>query len=116
MFGTVAGVLSLIAGGVLIILGFSGPGAAWAFFSGGAACILFGALLWEVGSCALSLKDIAKKMGAAPDSKSESPKAEKSVRVVAEMMPCPKCGAEINKFATVCPKCKAKFKDGNMVS
>lgn len=67
MFGTVAGVLSLIAGGVLIILGFSGPGAAWAFFSGGATCILFGALLWEVGSCALSLKDIAKKIGAGPE-------------------------------------------------
>lgn len=59
--------LSLLAGGVLVIVGFSVSGGALPFFAGGAACVLCGALLWEVGSCALSLKNITKKIGAVPD-------------------------------------------------
>ncbi len=102
-----------------------------------------GALFWMIGVCQSSLEKVEyfaewqknllekqrdqnkriiylleKVAGEAHQNEDEpNEEADKAKTTPAEptMMQCPQCGTEINRLATICPKCKTKFKDGEQV-
>lgn len=69
-----------------------------------------GAICLELGRCADYLRQL---IGGTPAP--EAAPASKPAPVQASLIPCPKCGHQINEYATVCPKCKIKLNHGQSV-
>jgi ribosomal protein L40E len=112
MFGKIAGVISTGLGIIAILvtlLGSSGFIAAPFMLGAAITCILLGALLWEVGSCSVSLAAIAKDQPRSADDSGSSQVKEQVAKSAYQSMSCPKCGTELNALATVCQKCKTSF-------
>lgn len=136
MLGKIIGVVCFICAAISF---FTLPGGMYV----AASLFASGALFWMIGVCQSSLEKIEyftewqknllekqrdqnkriifllEKLAGEEHQNEDGPgeEAEQIKKMPAEpiMMQCPQCDTEINRLATICPKCKTKFKDGEQV-